>query len=226
MNNAVHTSSLIERIRAELRLKLLLTVALNVVVWTPYLTLQHLHFFPATPMPMSFIDTAIGFSPGAVWAYLSVYLLLPIGPFLMVDRERIFCYARGIVVMAIVAVIVFVFFPTICARPQGGPTNALYRAFVAFDNPYHAFPSLHAAFAIYSALCAIEVGRALRWLTGFEIVFWIWAAVILYATLATRQHVFADIVAGGLLGLGAYQFCLRRSQSNNLLQRTEVSYEN
>src|ERR1051325_11534360 len=118
MNNSAKGRSIVNCLRAKLPLELLLTVALNLVVWTPYLTLQRIHFFPATTMPMSFLDQAIPFSSAAVWAYLSVYLLLPIGPFLMVDRAQILRYSRGVATMTIIATAVFIFFPTTCSRPD------------------------------------------------------------------------------------------------------------
>jgi membrane-associated phospholipid phosphatase len=203
MTKSVSTS-IVERVRAELPLKLVLLVALNLTVWVPYRILQRVQFFPATSMPFSAIDHAIPFSSGAVWAYLSIYAFLPLGPFLLEDRQRILQYAQGVLAMSVIATIIFVFWPTVCPRPDASGTNAVYRALIAIDNPYHAFPSLHAAFAIYSALYAIEAARQLGWRRATEFGFWVWAGLILYATLATRQHVFIDILTGSLLGFVAY----------------------
>ena len=209
MTNSVPKSTA-ERARAELPLKLILLVALNLAVWVPYQILQRVHFFPAITMPLSAIDHAIPFAPAAVWPYLSIYVFLPLGPFLLVDRHRILQYSRGVVGMSIIATIIFIFWPTVCPRPDANGANAMYHALIAFDNQYHAFPSLHAAFAIYSALYAIEVARQLGRGRAIEYGCVLWAGIILYATLATRQHVFIDIVAGSVLGVLAYHgFSLR-----------------
>jgi len=194
------------RLRAEWRFKLFLIVALNLAVCVPYYILQRNHFFPATLMPPSSLDLLIPFSPGAVWLYLSLYLFMPIGPLLMVDRRQLVHYGIAMAAMAFVASVVFAFWPTICQRPPVTHANAGYRLLTGIDNPYHAFPSLHAAFAVFSALCGELVWRELRSSLLWRMAWWIWCGLILYATLATKQHVAADILAGSILSVGIY-FC-------------------
>jgi membrane-associated phospholipid phosphatase len=179
-------------------------VVLNLWVYVPYLLLQRYHFFPVTIMSSSSLDHIIPFSDKAVWLYLSIYLLMPIGPFLMNNRKQIFRYATGIVFISVFADIVFLFWPTSCPRPSVQGTNAAYQALTAIDNSFHAFPSLHAAFAVYSALCGGLVLRELGNRSIWQIGLGLWALLILYATLATKQHVVADIIAGGALGFGVF----------------------
>ena len=202
-----------DRLRAEWKLKLLLTVVLNVWVYGPYRFLQHHHFFPAYTMPETFCDRLIPFSDLVVWLYLSIYLLMPIGPFLMNRRRQILRYALGIALIGVTADLVFLFWPTCCPRPVGAGTNATYRMLVGIDNPFHAFPSLHAAFAVYSASCGALVLREMRGHSGWSPVLWFWTLLILFGTLATKQHMVWDIIAGSLLGLAAYfvVFGFRRS---------------
>jgi len=45
-----------------------------------------------------------------------------------------------------------------------------------------------------------ELGSRSLW----RISLWFWAFSILYATLATKQHVIADIISGSALGFGIY----------------------
>jgi len=198
--NAFPPNALFGRLRSELKLKLILLLALNLWIWVPYQLLQSHQFFNATEMTQGFLDRLIPFSDRAVWLYLSIYLLMPIGPFLMQKREQIVRYALGIVCIGAIADFVFVFWPTSCPRPEIEGTIPLYRMLIAVDNPYHACPSLHAAFAVYSALCSGQVLRVLPWRCGL----WFWALAILWATLATKQHMAIDIAAGGLLGFGVY----------------------
>jgi len=198
--------SIVGRLQSELPLKLFLLVVLNLLVYLPYLFLQRHQFFRTTMMPPSFLDRIIPFSDLAVWPYLSIDLLMPVGPFLMKNRQQILRYAAGIVIIGLVADAIFLFWPTACPRPEATGTNALYRILVMIDNPYHACPSLHAAFAVYSACCGGLVLRELRAPGYWRLGLWLWALLILYATLATKQHVLADIAAGSLLALGAYRF--------------------
>jgi membrane-associated phospholipid phosphatase len=68
------------------------------------------------------------------------------------------------------------------------------------DAAGNACPSLHVAFAVFSACW---FGRLLRQLGAGRIARIgnvLWCAGILYSTVATRQHVFLDVVAGAALG--------------------------
>jgi membrane-associated phospholipid phosphatase len=206
LNNpkAITSFSIVRRLRSEMALKLVLLVVLNLWVYLPYLFLQRHHFFPATNMPSSFFDRIIPFSDQAVWLYLSIYLLMPVGPFLMNSRKQIFHYAIGIVLISLLANAIFLFWPTSCPRPVVQGTNVAYQTLISIDNSFHAFPSLHAAFAVYSALCGGLVLRELGSRNFWRISLWFWVCLILYATLATKQHVSADIIAGSALGFGIY----------------------
>jgi membrane-associated phospholipid phosphatase len=207
LNNVKNNNSLtiLGRLQSELAIKFILLVVLNLLVYVPYLFLQRHRFFPVTNMPLSFFDRVIPFSDKAVWPYLSIYLLMPVGPFLMANRRQIFRYAAGIVIISFLADTFFLFWPTACPRPDVAGTNAIYRTLVLIDNPFHAFPSLHAAFAVYSACCASLVLRELRVPWSWRVGVWLWALLILFATLATKQHVVADIAAGSALAFGAYR---------------------
>jgi hypothetical protein len=205
VNNLKNCSShaVVSRLKSELALKFLLLVVLNLLVYVPYLFLQRHHFFPAREIAESFFDRVIPFSDQAVWPYLSIYLLMPVGPFLMANRRQIFRYAAGIVIISFLADTFFLFWPTVCPRPGVAGTNTIYRALVLLDNPFHAFPSLHAGFAVYSACCAELVLRELGVHWCLRAGVWLWALLILLATMATKQHVLADIAAGSALAFRA-----------------------
>ena len=191
----------------------MLTVVLNLIVFVPYHYLQQHQFFPTTVMPMSVVDRLIPFVDWTVVIYLSVYLLMPIGPFLMNDRKQIFRYSAGVILMGVMADVAFLFWPTVCLRPAVESTNPIYQSLISIDTPFHAFPSLHAAFAVYSALCGIlvftEMNRHWMWQVGF----WFWTLAILLATLTTRQHVLVDLVGGSILAVGAYFIVFRERTS-------------
>jgi membrane-associated phospholipid phosphatase len=194
------------RLKSEWVLKILLLILLNLGVYGPYLLLQHHNCFPTITMPLTSLDRFIPFWPQTVWCYLSIYLLMPIGPFLMNERQQILRYAAGIMLIGLVADAVFIFWPTSCPRPNAAGANAVYETLITIDNSLHAFPSLHAAFAIYSAMCGIRVVREVCDTGLLKGVLWVWAILILLSTLTTKQHVIADIVAGGLLGFGSYRW--------------------
>ena len=69
------------------------------------------------------------------------------------------------------------------------------------DASGNACPSLHVAFAVFTA---IWLNRLLRQMGAGKVVRafnWLWCLGILYSTVAIRQHVVLDVLAGA--GLGA-----------------------
>jgi membrane-associated phospholipid phosphatase len=216
--NTQPAKSLKDRLRSQLPLKFLLTLVLYPVVYGPYLFLQYHHFFPPTELHPTPFDQWIPFDDRLVWIYLSACLLMPIGPVLMITRDQLYRYAAGIVVISVVADVVFVFHPTICPRPNSTATEGLYQCLVAVDQPFHGFPSLHAAFAIYSAFCAWRIFREFDQRHYANVAVGAWAALILYSTLATKQHMLLDIVGGSVLGTSVYfvsfrTLCLLKTKS-------------
>ena len=206
LNNAQNNTiaGLADRIKTELALKLGLLVILYPLVFLPYFFLQRHHFFPATTMSFGWFDRLIPFSDQAVWPYFSIYLLLPVGPFFMDRRYQLLRYAAGVVLLSLIADLIFLCWPTSCPRPHVAGVNTVYGLLIAADSSFNAFPSLHAAFAVYSALCAGLVLRELGSHRVWRLGIWFWAFLILYATLATRQHVVVDVIAGSVIGAAAY----------------------
>ena len=206
LNNAQNNTiaGLADRIKTELALKLGLLVILYPLVFLPYFFLQRHHFFPATTMSFGWFDRLIPFSDQAVWPYFSIYLLLPVGPLFMDRRYQLLRYAAGVALLSLIADLIFLCWPTACPRPHVAGVNTVYGLLIAVDSSFNAFPSLHAAFAVYSALCAGLVLRELGSHRVWRLGIWFWAFLILYATLATRQHVVVDVIAGSAIGAAAY----------------------
>ena len=193
-----------ERLRAELGLKLALTIVLNLCFYVPYGLLQrHCLFTPAQVWP-GFLDNLFPFWDKAVWGYFSIFLLMPIGPLLMRRREQLLRYGAAILLIQFTAYIVFFFWPTCCPRPDANNTIVVYRILTAVDSPLNAFPSLHAAFAVFSAFCAAHVFRGLQLARLWRLALGVWAVLILIGTLFTKQHTVADIFAGSAIGFAAY----------------------
>jgi membrane-associated phospholipid phosphatase len=104
--------------------------------------------------------------------------------------------------MFAVAAVCFFLCPVIYDRPPL-PTSAhaLYRLIVNMDQPINCIPSLHAGMTVFAMLfahriLAQEPTRVRRTLLSLG---WIWTILILYGTLATKQHYFLDLPAGALL---------------------------
>lgn len=197
------------RFRTLLPLKLTLLVVLAAVVCVPYFGTQRFVVFPVTFMPQSPLDHWVPFTTGASWAYLSLYPLLILPPALMVQRGWLTRFAIGFTILVGVSGLVFFFWPTAVPRPPL-PDDAdwAYRLIVALDTPLNACPSLHASLAVFTALCA--GGGALL----ARLFLWAWVGLIGYATLATKQHVVLDLVAGAALAVAVFFLQAWRQQSS------------
>lgn len=195
----------IQRIRTNCALKIVLTLGLTIGFYAFYLPLQWYPLFPVTALRPMWIDRVIPFRPGAVYLYESLWLIMPIAPWLMASTGELRRYTMGFVVMALTGFAVFLLFPTSGPRPGNlHDVNVVYAALTQIDNELNAFPSLHAAFAFFhGAHChaMFRRGASNRWLRGF---LWLWVLGIAASTLLTKQHVFIDVAAGAVLGLGSY----------------------
>jgi ketosteroid isomerase-like protein len=217
------SSSVKTRLRAHLGLKLALALGLNLFAFVPYFWLQRNVFFPVTVMTESAFDAWFGFAPRAVWIYLSLFLLMPIAPMQMQTRRQLGRYALGVVTMSLSADLLFLFWPTIVIRPVDEVGSSLYASLAILDLPLNAFPSLHAAMAVYSALCCEQIFSQIRRPLLWRIIIWSWVMIIIWAMLATKQHVALDAIGGIVLGVAVYRSTFshqtipgKQSWSNNI----------
>ena len=189
---------MIGRVRANWPVKLWLSGLLAIVFCAGYFSIGHHPIRQPVYLSPTFIDRSIPFSPAWVWAYQSLYLLLPIA-WLIETTDQLRRYAIGFVILLAVGFTCFVIWPVAGPRPQEIPNDAMYRLLVRYDSTLNSFPSLHIALATYSACIAVAVtsGSLRRMLI---VILPVWVAVIGYATLATKQHYWIDLPPGVLLG--------------------------
>ena len=167
-----------------------------------YLHLLHFPLYPVTVMPLTAVDRAIGFQPWALVAYASLWIYVALPPAIAPTLGRLFGYGWHIGGLCLAGIAVFVFWPT--AVPPADVDWGLYPGYAllkGIDAGGNACPSLHVATALYSAIWLAadfrEVGAA-RWMRGLN---GLWCAVIVFSTLATKQHVMLDVLAGTALAL-------------------------
>jgi len=68
------------------------------------------------------------------------------------------------------------------------------------DSSGNACPSLHAAFVVFTAMWNVPALRRFGDRGTLRVLSLLWALGILYSTLATKQHVLIDLLAGCALG--------------------------
>ena len=207
---------LLTRLRSHLGLKVLLFFTLPAVTTAAYLIVQRAVFFPAHDVPLVWLDRSIPFQPRWAWVYLSLYLLNPIGPLLARSRADLLSYTRGILSFFAAGLVCFVLFPVAGPRPATAGGYWLYEGLIHIDRAYNALPSLHAACAAFAVFFAAHASadttrRVLRKL--LLRLAWLWVGLILYSTVATRQHFFLDLPPGLLLAWLAQRLFLRRAEN-------------
>jgi len=199
---AVHwAQALWQGLKAHAGLKMLAGWLIAGGFFAGYFLLLKYPLFPVTLMPVIAADHWIAFWPGALWLYASLWLYVALAPGLLTDRRELLDYYLAMIALSLAGMAVFLLWPT--ASPhlnidwaQHSPLGFV----IAADDTGNALPSLHAAFAVFSAIWMdrlLQRADAPGWLRLLSIV---WGCGIVYSTLATRQHVLVDVIAGTVLG--------------------------
>jgi membrane-associated phospholipid phosphatase len=216
------------RIKSLWPLKLVATVVVSVIFWSFYLFLSRHPLFPVHMLPMTWLDDWAGFRPSPwAWIYESIFLLTGIAPWLVVSREELRHYLTGFALLSMMSFVVFAIFPVASPRPTDLQANTFLIFITRVDGPLNAFPSLHAGCLVYTLTLVRHLfGRRLNPI--FTVLLLIWAGLILFGTLATKQHYAVDLLAGGLLGWAADWVAWRNyaggvNASMNTRRKSEVA---
>ena len=177
------------------------TVGMTVFFIAYFWVLSHPQH-PVTTMPLTAVDHAISFRPEALPLYLSLWFYVSLAPALLIDRREIASYCLAAVGLSGIGLGIFLFWPT--AVPMANVDWSQHPGFAflkSADAAGNACPSLHVAFAVFTAVWLERILRQLGAGRFIHRLNWLWCLGILYSTIATRQHVALDVVAGAILGL-------------------------
>ena len=167
-----------------------------------FLLLKWAVFFPVTEMPVTGLDRLIGFHPSALLLYVSLWFYVPLVPTLFDDGSEFLAHGMAAAVICSVGFAIFFFFPTVTPQPDiDWASYPMFESLKTIDRSGNACPSLHAGFAIFSGLCLDRILRQIGFgyfIRGMNAV---WCLGILYSTMATKQHVAVDVMAGLMLGV-------------------------
>lgn len=190
------------RIRKLFWLKLLGTTAVTSAFFIGYFYVLRNPVFPVVVMPELALDRWIGFHPWGLFVYLSLWFYIGVGPGLERGFWELVVYGLWLTAMSLTGLLVFYLWPT--AVPplgfdaSGFPGFALLQGVDAAGN---ACPSLHVATAMFTTIRIEQVLRDAgtpRWPRIFNAL---WFLAIAWSTLAIKQHVVLDALAGAVLGI-------------------------
>jgi len=183
-------------------LKLVGTTAFTWLFFIGYFHLLRHPAYPVTEMPLTALDHLIPFSPQWLGAYLSLWLYVGFAPGLQRNFAELVVYGLWVNALCLSGLVLFYLWPT--AVPPLGFDVSGYPGFAMLqgvDAAGNACPSMHVAVAMFTAVRLDDVLRQARTPLAFRLANALWFLAIVYSTLAVKQHVALDALAGALLGL-------------------------
>lgn len=175
------------------------TVAISLFMVVYFTLLRH-PLFPVTLVPLTWLDRLVAFEPWSLLPYASLWFYISLVPLLLVKRE-LPLYLSSVVLLAILGFGIFLFWPTAVSAPdidwRRYPSIAFLKSVDASGN---AAPSLHVAYAVLTALWLHRLLKRMGAPLVTQLLNGAWCIAIVYSTLAIKQHLALDVLAGGALG--------------------------
>ncbi|MDP3615573.1 MAG: phosphatase PAP2 family protein, partial [Rubrivivax sp.] len=159
---------------------------------------------PVTEMPLTALDHWVGFEPLALLPYVSLWIYVGFAPGLMPSLRQAVVYGLWAAALCLAGLLAFYAFPTsVPLHPMRVDVSqhAGFALLQGVDAAGNACPSLHVATAVFTACWVhrhlLQMG-APAWPKVLNVL---WVLLIVWSTLATKQHVAWDVAAGTLLAL-------------------------
>ncbi len=190
------------RMRRHLLLKLAGTTVWVWVFFVGYFSLLRHATPPVTVVPLTPLDGLVPFAPAAIVPYLSLWLYVGIAPGLQRTFRELLAYGVWAGLLCAAGLAIFRAWPTqIPPLPVDAHGFPGFDLLQGIDAPGNACPSMHVAIAMFTAIWVDVLLRESRAPLALRAVNGLWFAAITFSTVAIRQHVVLDAVAGTLLGI-------------------------
>lgn len=183
-------------------IKALGTTAFMVLFFKGYFWVLHHPLTEPVMMPRLAIDHWLPFTPLGFPAYVSLWFYVSLPSALMPSLWQLIRYGLWTAAMCLFCLALFWAFPTQVPMPDiDWALHPQLQFLKGIDASGNACPSLHVGSAVYSLMWLrhifLQVGahRALRMLSV------VYCLVIVWSTMAIRQHVFLDVLAGAAVGV-------------------------
>ncbi len=175
-----------------------LACALGVLAYnvTGYFFLNRFRFERYFDVPRVAVFDDLPLLPWTIVPYVSVYVLVGLGIWLLPDRTAMRRYFLSTALAFTITYVFFALWPTRMDRapfPESSMWSWALRLTREIDQPNTCFPSLHIT------NCTLAVVAA--WPTRWRWWFLAWSFAVAASTLTTDQHYFLDIPSGAATGL-------------------------
>jgi hypothetical protein len=188
-------------LRAQFWLK---TVGITAFMWLFFVGYFHLLREPVRPpieMPLTPVDRWIGIHDWALWPYLSLWAYVVMPPALMPTARKLIRYGWWVGALCVAGLACFYWWPTAVPPQLMAEGHAGFDLLRGVDAAGNACPSMHVATACFSALWIDRLLRDLAMPRPLRTANLCWFLLIVWSTLAIKQHVWWDVVAGLMLAL-------------------------
>jgi membrane-associated phospholipid phosphatase len=193
---------LFQRMTPHSLLKTIGISAFITVFFVGYFRLLNFPLYPVTIVPLTPWDRIIPFTPWLLIVYVSLWIYVPLAPVLLPTKKELYALGWEAGGVALVGLGIFLFWPSmIPPLPIDWAKHPGFEFLKAIDASGNACPSLHVAFAVFTAIRVHETFTEVGVSRRFHVANWMWCAAIAYSTLAIKQHVIVDVVAGAVLGV-------------------------
>ena len=181
--------------------------AIGTTLWTwaffiGYFELLNRPGLQPTVLPLTALDRLVPFQPAMLWPYLSLWFYVGVAPGLQRGLAELLAYGAWVGALLATGLLLFWWWPT--AVPPIDIVRIAHPGFAMLegvDATGNACPSMHVAIAVFTAVrlhALLREAGVPAWLHGANVA---WCVVIAWSTVAVRQHVVLDVLAGAALGL-------------------------
>ena len=193
---------ILPRIRAHNLLKSVGTTAYMSVFFIAYFYLMKNPSSAVSVMPVTAIDDLIPFQPLALIPYLTLWVYVSLPAALILHRRELIGYGWWVAGLCVVGLACFYFWPTTVLLPtEEWSKHASFNMLQGVDAAANACPSMHVAVAVFSAFWLNHILHDIGAPSTARTLNWLWFIAITYSTMAIKQHVLIDVIAGFALGL-------------------------
>lgn len=168
-------------------------------------------------------EQSIPFVPAMTLAYVSMYGLLVLAPFVLRSERELRALSAALVAAILTAGVCFLLWPAEAAFPAPdtlGIWAGLYHAADEFNLHYNMVPSLHVALSIATA--ATLAHHCKPWGAA---VLWCWGGLVSLSTVLIHQHHLLDVATGVALGVAVDRviFCRLASREHSATSGSKTS---
>ncbi|MBC7385731.1 MAG: phosphatase PAP2 family protein [Cryobacterium sp.] len=175
------------------------------IMYLMYRYTNHHPVFTPRELPMLAIDRMVPFVPWTVLIYVSEYLFFTAVYLVCKDMDNVNKYIYSFFTTQALSCLIFFVWPTVFPRERfpipddiNPALGTLWMWLRNQDKATNCFPSLHVSTVYLSVYIFRDEQRE-------KLPFFlVWGTLIAFSTLPTKQHYFADILAGWALSMFSY----------------------